>query len=73
TRRLCSYSFIELLKQVPKVLISIPITTIHKFACKSWRYMNTYDKGLEGRAAKWTVNKYKLHCRLPEGIEKLIK
>ncbi|CAB4444379.1 unnamed protein product [Rhizophagus irregularis] len=49
------------------------ITTIRKFARKSWRYMDAYDKGLEGRTAEWAVSKYKSHRRLPENIENLME
>ena len=56
------------MRKVPEVLISVPITTIRKFARKSWRYM----EGLEGRTAEWAVNKYKSHRRLPENIERLM-
>ncbi|CAG8696455.1 4059_t:CDS:1, partial [Funneliformis caledonium] len=41
-----------LLKHIPKTLNSVPIMTIQKFARKSWRYMDAYDRGLEGRTAK---------------------
>jgi hypothetical protein len=72
TRWICSYNFSELLIQVPDVLISVPVTTIRKFARKSWRYMDAYNKGLEGRTAEWAVNKYKSHRRLPENIERIM-
>lgn len=72
TRRLCSYNFADLLIQVPKVLISVPVKSIRKFARKSWRYMDAYDKGLEGRTAEWAVSKYKSHRRLPENIERIM-
>ena len=72
TRRICSYNFADLLIQVPEVLFSVPVTTIRKFARKSWRYMDAYNKGLEGRTAEWAVNKYKSHRRLPENIERII-
>ncbi|PKB97662.1 hypothetical protein RhiirA5_259139, partial [Rhizophagus irregularis] len=72
TRRLCNYNYNDLLLQVPEVLISVPVTTIHKFACKSWRYMDAYNKGLEGRTAEWAVSKYKSHRRLPDNIEKIM-
>ena len=52
TRRLCNYNYNDLLTQVSEVLISVPVTTICKFARKSWRYMDAYNKGLEGRAAE---------------------
>ena len=34
--------------------------------------MDVYSRGLEGRTAKWAVNKYKSHYRLPENIERII-
>jgi len=43
------------LREIPKVLDSVPVTTIRKFARKSWRYMDAYEKGLEGRIAEWAV------------------
>ena len=72
TRWLCSYNFADLLIQVSKVLISVPVTTIRKFARKSWRYMDAYNKGLEGRTAEWAISKYKSHRRLPENIERIM-
>ena len=38
----------------------------------SWRYMDAYYKGLEGRTAEWAVKKYQSHRRLPEDIEREI-
>ncbi|PKK56082.1 hypothetical protein RhiirC2_800796 [Rhizophagus irregularis] len=35
TRRLCNYNYNDLLLQVLEVLISVSVTTIRKFACKS--------------------------------------
>ncbi|PKC07749.1 hypothetical protein RhiirA5_479009 [Rhizophagus irregularis] len=67
----CECNFIERY-WVPEVLVGVPITTIRKFARKSWRYMDAYNKGLEGRTAEWAVNKYKSHRRLPENIERLM-
>jgi len=60
------------MKKVLEVLVSVPITSIRKFARKSWRYMDAYDKGLEGKTAEWAVNKYKSHRRLPENVERLM-
>ena len=72
TRRLCNYNYNDLLLQVPEVLISVPVTTIYKFARKSWRYMDAYNKGLEGRTAEWAVSKYKSHHWLPDNIERIM-
>ena len=58
---------------IPEVLYSIPITTIRNFARKSWRYMDAYDKGLEGRMAEWAVKKYKSHRRLPDNINEFFE
>ncbi|GBB96876.1 hypothetical protein RclHR1_02860009 [Rhizophagus clarus] len=69
----CNYNFADLMKQVSKVLVSVPVTTIRKFARKSWRYMDAYDKELEGKTAEWAVSKYKSHRRIPENIEKLME
>lgn len=72
TRKLCKYNYTDLLQQVPKALVSVPVSKIRKFARKSWRYMDAYNRGLEGRIAEWAVNKYKTHRRLPENVEKQI-
>ena len=73
TRRLYNYSYMDLVNQIPEVLNSVPTTIIRKFACKSWRYMDAYDKGLEGQAAEWAVNKFKSHRQIPENIERLME
>ena len=72
TRQSCSYNYADLLRKVPETLVSVSVTIIRKFAHKSWRYMDAYDKGLEGRAAEWAVNKFKFHHRIPENIERAI-
>ncbi|CAG8716417.1 5421_t:CDS:2, partial [Funneliformis caledonium] len=38
--------------KVPEVLVSVPILSIRKFTHKSWRYIDAYNKGLEGRTAE---------------------
>ena len=62
-----------ILKIIPEVLNSISVTTIRKFARKSWRYMDAYDIGLEGRMAEWAVKKYKSHRRLPDNINEFFE
>ncbi|CAG8711706.1 16385_t:CDS:2, partial [Funneliformis caledonium] len=37
---------------LPRVLNDVFVITICKFACKSWRYMDAYNKGLVGRSAE---------------------
>ena len=66
TRKSCTYNYADLLKKIPEVLTSVPVTTVRKFARKSWRYMDAYYKGLEGKTAEWAVKKYKSHRHLPE-------
>ncbi|CAG8658770.1 5310_t:CDS:2, partial [Ambispora gerdemannii] len=68
-----SVNYADLLIRIPEVLISVPTTIIRKFARKSWRYMDAYDKGLEGRTAEWAVSKFKSHRRLPESIERIME
>lgn len=73
TRRRCRYTYADLLRTVPEVLNSVPITVIRKFSRKSWRYMDAYQRGLEGRVAEWAVKKFKSHRRLPDNIEEYIE
>ncbi|CAG8565154.1 18104_t:CDS:2 [Acaulospora morrowiae] len=42
-------------QQTQQEIRNIPITTVCKFAHKLWRYMDVYNKRLEGRVAKWTI------------------
>ncbi len=49
---LYSYKYADLLKHVSKTLDTVPIMTIRKFACKLWRYIDAYSRGLEGRTAE---------------------
>ena len=56
TRENCNYSWPSLQKNSSKVLDSIPLITIRKFARKSWRYMDIYQKGITGKLAEFAVN-----------------
>ncbi|CAG8840612.1 5152_t:CDS:2 [Gigaspora margarita] len=73
TRKSCSYNYNNLLERISNVLTSVFLTKMCKFACKSWQYMDAYNKGLEGKVAEWAVKKYKSQCCLPENIEELIE
>ncbi|KAF9222265.1 hypothetical protein BS17DRAFT_708742, partial [Gyrodon lividus] len=40
------------------------------FATRSARFINAYDKGLNGTQAAWAIKKYRGHHVLPESILK---
>ncbi|KIK76762.1 hypothetical protein PAXRUDRAFT_17963 [Paxillus rubicundulus Ve08.2h10] len=40
------------------------------FATRSARFINAYDKGLNGTQAAWAIKKYRGHRVLPESILK---
>ncbi|KJA13708.1 hypothetical protein HYPSUDRAFT_151281 [Hypholoma sublateritium FD-334 SS-4] len=48
--------------------LDIPLDTMRKFANRSRRFMDAYDRGLNGRQAAWATRKYRGHRVLPEGI-----
>ena len=41
---------------------------MRKFANWSRRFMDAYDRGLNGQQAAWVARKYRGHRVLPEGI-----
>lgn len=74
TRRNCTYSFKDLQKVVPLALKSVDLSTIRRFARKSYRYMDAYclrdreGKQLTSRQIEYAVKKYKSHRRFPMRI-----
>ena len=51
-----------------KSLGSIPLSMMKKFATRSRRFMDAYDRGLNGRQAAWAARKYRGHRVLPQNI-----
>ena len=41
---------------------------MQKFAIRSRRFMDAYERGLNGRQAAWAARKYKGHRVVPAGI-----
>lgn len=68
--RLCPESSREdqLEKNALDSLECIPLDTMRKFANRARRFMDAYDRGLNGRQAAWAARKYRGHRVLPESI-----
>jgi hypothetical protein len=49
-------------------LESIPLKMMRKFATRSRRFMDAYDRGLNGMQAAWAARKYRGHRTLPLDI-----
>ena len=44
-------------------LNACPVDVIWHFFNQSWRFMDAYQRGLTGKAAKWAVHQQKSHRR----------
>jgi hypothetical protein len=44
----------------------VNITTIRKYARKSWRYMQLYRERLTGKLAEYACKQFKSHRRIPQ-------
>ncbi|KAG2159588.1 uncharacterized protein EDB93DRAFT_1074839 [Suillus bovinus] len=42
--------------------------SLHRFAIRSWHFMDAYHKGLNRSQAAWAAKKYRGHCVLPDSI-----
>ena len=58
----------QLEKNTLAALEAVPLKSMRKFANRSRRFMDAYEKGLNGRQAAWASRKYRGHRVLPEGI-----
>ena len=67
TRAHCNYTW-KGLQIVPEALDSIPLKHIRKYARRSFRYMDAYQKGLNIKQAAYAVKKYKRHRVIPQSI-----
>ncbi|OAX34236.1 hypothetical protein K503DRAFT_699074, partial [Rhizopogon vinicolor AM-OR11-026] len=47
-------------------LDACPLDVLRHFINRSWRFMSTYRKGLNGEAAVWAVRKQKQHCSVSQ-------
>ena len=58
----------QLEKNMLAALEAVPLKSMRKFANWSRRFMDAYEKGLNGRQAAWASRKYRGHRVLPERI-----
>ncbi|KAF9478523.1 hypothetical protein BDN70DRAFT_879866, partial [Pholiota conissans] len=66
----CELNFIEQDLEINTIryLDSIELPMMRKFATRSRRFMDAYDRGLNGRQAAWASRKYRGHRVLPDNI-----
>jgi len=55
-------------KSVLPLVILASLTTVYRFSTRSCRFMDAYEKGLDGKQAMWASKKYQGHRVLPEKI-----
>jgi hypothetical protein len=48
--------------------IRVPLQMMRKFATRSRRFIDGYDRGLDGKQAAWAARKYRGHRVLPQDI-----
>jgi hypothetical protein len=70
----CTFNFRELSEMVEKALDSVSMSTIRKFARKTYRYMDAYrirdsnGNTLSCRQIEYAVKKFRGHRKIPMGI-----
>jgi len=68
TRANCDYTWRGLQQVVPEALDSVSLKQIRRYARRSFRYMDAYQKGLNVKQANYAVKKYKRHRVIPQNI-----
>lgn len=58
----------DLIRNTLSALAEIPLEMMRKFATRSYRFMDAYEKGLNGKQAAWASRKYRGHRVLPNNI-----
>ena len=58
----------DLERNTLQALASIPLPMMRKYANRSRRFMDAYDRGLNGSQAAWAARKYRGHRVLPQNI-----
>lgn len=58
----------DLIRNTLSSLDSIPLTMMRRFATRSRRFMDAYEKGLNGKQAAWASRKYRGHRVLPNNL-----
>lgn len=71
-RKHCTYSFKDLIRILPEALRSVPLSTMKRFARKSFRYMDAYREKngqfLSIKQVEHAVRKYRGHRTIPASI-----
>ncbi|KAG2336945.1 hypothetical protein BDR05DRAFT_896000 [Suillus weaverae] len=58
----------DLERNMIEALDSVMLESMHKYFIRSQRFMDAYQKGLNGQQAAWAAKRYHGHCMLPEAI-----
>lgn len=54
--------------------VATNVVTVRKAARNSYRWMDAYEKGLDGKDAKYSATQYRAHRRIPDShISKFLK
>ena len=70
---MCSSDLAEAKERANQVLDACPKEVIQKFINCSWRFVDSYRKGLTSEAAAWVVKKQKGHRAVSEKAMKALE